>query len=402
MTEESSSKRIAWFLPDFGVGSGGVRTVLQNASYLADNGFVCDLFINDDEEKNDYYKEIIKNNYCINNIKNIITGDCHNEEDYDLAIATYYETANRIANMNIKRKLYFVQDYEPWFFPMSEEFLNAQSSYKKGLPVVTIGKWLRKYLHDKYGLCTNSFSFCADKDTYKDLGKKREKSICFIYQPSKPRRCAKLGLKALQIVQTKRPDIKVYLYGSEKMIPHNINAEHLGMLSAEECNELYNKCSVGLCLSSSNPSRIPFEMMMAGLPVVDLYLENNIYDFPGDGCLLAEPTPEAIATAILKLFDDDSLRKSFAFGGKTYMKKYPLDYGFKQFLECVKGLMDGGENKAKAVHRTYRQGAIESSIGDIESKEEVFFEEIKEDPPKVKLSFSKRVYLKIRHLLLGR
>ena len=79
-----------------------------------------------------------------------------------------------------------------------------------------------------------------------------------------------LGIEALGIVKFLRPDVKIYLYGSN--IKGNVWFEHenLGIIPLEKCNALYNKCEVGLCISSSNPSRIPFEMMAAGLPVVDL------------------------------------------------------------------------------------------------------------------------------------
>ena len=43
---------------------------------------------------------------------------------------------------------------------------------------------------------------------------KKENAICFVYQPEKSRRCDYIGLKALRIVKTLRPDIQIYLYGS--------------------------------------------------------------------------------------------------------------------------------------------------------------------------------------------
>ena len=42
-------KKAAWFLPTLLEGSGGHRTILQNACYLAQRGqFQCDLYIEDD------------------------------------------------------------------------------------------------------------------------------------------------------------------------------------------------------------------------------------------------------------------------------------------------------------------------------------------------------------------
>ena len=93
-------------------------------------------------------------------------------------------------------------------------------------------------------------------------------------------------------------------------------------------------------MSSSNPSRIPFEMMAAGLPVVDLYRENNLYDIPDDGVLLADTSPEAVATAIIKLLDDEKLRNKLGKAGYEYMQKYPIERGFDEFLKFVNDMLN--------------------------------------------------------------
>ena len=83
-------------------------------------------------------------------------------------------------------------------------------------------------------------------------------------------------------------------------------------------------------MSASNPSRIPFEMMASGLPVVELYRENNLYDFPNDGCLLADSTPEAIANALLTILDDKKLQHAIIdiknkFGKNSILKGMNLE-----------------------------------------------------------------------------
>ena len=88
-------------------------------------------------------------------------------------------------------------------------------------------------------------------------------------------------------------------------------------------------------MSASNPSRIPFEMMSAGLPVVELYLDNNLYDFPDGGCLLADPTPEGVATALLKVLNSKSLQKSMSQAGEKYMQDFPIEKGYAEFLDFI-------------------------------------------------------------------
>lgn len=153
---------------------------------------------------------------------------------------------------------------------------------------------------------------------------KKENAICFIFQPEKARRCSNIGIKALILVKKLRPDVKIYLYGSDADIKLDVEMENLHIMPIEKCNELYNKCKVGLCMSSSNPSRIPFEMMASGLPVVDLYRENNLYDIPDDGVLLADTSPEAVASAIIKILDDEKLQKQLSNAGYKFMQNIQL------------------------------------------------------------------------------
>ena len=301
-------RKIAWLVPEFGEGSGGIRTILQAVEFFEKNNYRCDLYVGKDIDADvTVIKDTIENGYGIKVHGEIFAGYKMGKK-YDVAVATYYATAKEVANLNCGCKMYFLQDYEPWFFPMSQNYLDDKESYGYGLKGVTIGRWLSKKISDDFGMKSKSFDFCADLKTYKRIEEvEREKSICFVYQPFKPRRMAELGLKALQIVKAKCPDVKIYLYGSEKMDVHNLDVEHLGLISPEECNELYNKCTVGLCLSATNPSRIPFEMMATGLPVVEVYGENTVYDFPDDGCLLAERTSDSIAEALIKVLDDNLL-----------------------------------------------------------------------------------------------
>ena len=192
----------------------------------------------------------------------------------------------------------------------------------------------------EYNTDSQFFDFCADQKVYKKLNNvEKENAICFIYQPDKPRRCSMVGIEALGIVKFLRPDIKIYLYGST--IKGNVWFEHenLGIIPIEKCNELYNKCSVGLCISSSNPSRIPFEMMAAGLPVVDLFMENNLYDMPEVGVSLAHYTPESIAKALIDILDDKDKAKQMSEYGQEYMKDKDLVHGYKQFYEAVKRMV---------------------------------------------------------------
>ncbi|MDA4182763.1 glycosyl transferase family 1, partial [Escherichia coli] len=80
---------------------------------------------------------------------------------------------------------------------------------------ITIGRWLRYKLQNDFAVESYHFEFGANHNIYKRVPTiQKEKAVCFIYQPDKPRRCSRIGIEALGIVKHCMPDVKIYLYGS--------------------------------------------------------------------------------------------------------------------------------------------------------------------------------------------
>lgn len=355
----SNKKKIAWIVPYPIKGSGGHRTIVQNANALVRNGYECDLYVDEDfistsEEMKKkfeiYFDECLSNVYVGVKLR----------KKYDLVFATHaILTTDYTATCECENKAYFIQDFEPWFMPMGDLYLSMERSYKYNFKGVSIGRWLSNKIKNEYGSEVKYFNFCADLNVYKQLNNvEKENAICFIFQPEKPRRCHELGLKALKLVKKLRPEIKIYLYGSTAEYSPGFECENLHIMPISKCNELYNKCKAGLCISASNPSRIPFEMMAAGLPVVDLYRENNLYDMPDSGVLLADSTPEAIATALIKIIDDENFAKEMSKNGKKFMKNFPLEKGFEQFLETVSSMFDAEYKNTESIEKIYKKEPI--------------------------------------------
>lgn len=363
-------KRAAWFLPSLLEGSGGHRTILQNASYLASRGeFRCDLYVEDDGS--------VKNSTELKKVATKFFGEIPGcqfllgyelKGDYDVYFATAWFTAKVVRDIpSDAPKIYFVQDFEAYFHPMGDGYLMACNSYCCGLTPVTIGRWLTHKMRSEFAAPGQYFDFCADLSVYRPLPDvQRSEAVCFIYQPDKPRRCSTIGIEALGIVKSLRPDVKIYLYGSSQKGHVWFEHTNLGIISIEECNRLYNQCRVGLCISSSNPSRIPFEMMAAGLPVVDVYMENNLYDMPNQAIRLAHYTPESIAEAIIGILDSCDEQAKMSEAGKAFMKNKSLDTGFEQFYTAVMNILNGKIPEQRAEDKMYRAAPlIASAIGEI-------------------------------------
>ncbi len=370
-------KKIAWVMPHPGKGSGGHRTIIQNVNALIRAGYECDIFVEEDgvstsemvrQKINEWYEPCTAGVYV----------GFKFEKDYDLLFATGWQTIEFVKKLPAKKKAYFIQDYEPWFFPMGDQYLITENSYKYGFLPVTIGKWLAHKMEQEFNTPAEYFDFGADLNVYKPLENvEKENAICYVYQPEKPRRCDYIGLKALKLVKAMRPEVKIYLYGSEQVTrPIDFECENLHIIPVEKCNELYNKCKVGICMSASNPSRIPFEMMAAGLPVVELYKENNLYDLPDEGVLLADTTPEAIASVVVNLLDHPEEAKKMSEFGINYMKGYPLEKGFGQIVNVVKDMLETEYNDMPTIEKSYKKPAFKAT----EEAKNVVIEQVKEEP----------------------
>ena len=376
VSENVRKKRIAWIIPYPGKGSGGHRTIIQNVNALIAHGYECDIFVADDEMSTARMIEEKINSYY---------GECGAEIHlgydqigrYDLVVATGWQTIRDAGSFPAEHKAYFIQDYEPWFFAVGNEYLNIESSYHRPYHQITIGRWLSAKLRREFGSGAVPFDFCADLNVYHPLENvEKENAVCFIYQPEKPRRCTDLAVNALKIVKELRPEVKIYLYGSDSECP-GLDAENLHIIPVEECNRLYNRCRAGLCMSATNPSRVPFEMMASGLVPVDLYRENNLYDMPECGMRLAEASAEGIAAQILELLDNPEMCDEIGRNGYTYMRSFPLNKGFDQFLMAVDNILNHTETEKTEIRRSYHLTPAVPTEEIRQAAEKLFHEDLK-------------------------
>lgn len=336
--------------------------MLQHAQYLEAKGHTCHIYIEDQHGISNPSEKI--NSFFGMKFQHVFYGWA-GAKPSDIAIATIWYSAAYVAALPFEcKKIYFVQDFEAWFNPMGDAYLMAENSYQYNLTPITIGRWLRHELKERFNVDGYHFEFGANLSIYnRQVNAKKEKAICFIYQPDKPRRCARLGLEALGIVKHLHPDVKIYLYGSESKSEAWFEHENLGLINLSDCNKLYNRCKVGLCISSSNPSRIPFEMMASGLPVVEIWRENNLYDLPPEAAMLARQTPESLAQAMIKVLTDEELNSRMSDFGSQFMLTRDLSKETQQFYNAINAIMSGQSRPAQDIQKMYNVSPVVLSSG---------------------------------------
>lgn len=279
--EHKDSLRIAWLMPPPGKGSGGHMTLFRFIKYFEDAGHECRLYFHNPGKGStvEAVRDAMGDGFPKVNAEMSWLQQGEEMDDCDAIIATSWQTAYTVYNSTLNaKKYYFVQDFEPYFYPTGTHSILAENTYKLGLRGITAGGWLAQRLHDEYGMVTTSFDFGSDSETYRFENDGERKEIAFYARPTTPRRAFELGVVILDIFHKMHPEYTINFIGwdvTEFNIPFPY--KNLGILGHDELNVVYNRCAASLVMSLTNMSLLPLELLSSGcIPVVNEGLNNRL------------------------------------------------------------------------------------------------------------------------------
>ena len=213
-----------------------------------------------------------------------------------MVVATGWETVfPAVLLPDCHARAYLIHDHEPEFFAMSAEHLWAEQTYGLDLYPISASTWLRDLMRDRYGRDGSWFRFGVDHGIYRPREvERRRDTVMFYGRHVTPRRAVPLAMLALDELHRRRPDLRIVLFGDTEPPDTTFPYEFLGVVSPEMLAWRYSEATVGVCLSLTNYSLIPQEMIACGLPCVDLAGRSPEAVFGSDGPVeLAEPDPLA-------------------------------------------------------------------------------------------------------------
>ena len=218
-------------------------------------------------------------------------------------------------NFFCQKKFYFVQDFEPWFFPHGSEYAFAENTYKFGFIGLTASPWLKERLERDYAMKCYAFGFSYDKDIYyqRPSTKKTIKQILVYTRPYTARRAFELIMLACQLIKESMPTIKYVFVGQENL--HNkyklpFDYDDIGIATPEKLAELYSASDIVIAVSCSNVSLLPLEIMACRSVVLSNNDEQVTWLQNGKNSILTALDPQAIAkTALYYLQNDEELNK---------------------------------------------------------------------------------------------
>ena len=329
--DELDVRTIQWFLPVFQHAYfAGVYTILRFADYMAREHGVENRFCFYDAPKSDSYKLVARKLAAAfpalagsevtqwRRTKHLDDAFAHLQPS-DVAIATFWTSAYPALRFNrCRAKFFFVQDFEPAFYPAGSGWAMAEETWHFGFPGIVNTPGLAE-VYRSYGNPVVSFVPGVDTERYHPPARKPSADgapirVFFYARPSQPRNAFGLGLYALGKVKERLGDrVEIVCAGADwnpgayKMLG---KLENLGVLPLEQVAELYRSCDIGLVLMmTKHPSYQPLEFMASGMvtvtnanPATEWLLRHD------ENALIAAPAGSLIAEQIVRAAEDPDLR----------------------------------------------------------------------------------------------
>lgn len=285
---------IVFVLPNDNVSAfgGGSTSIFRIANGLFNMGL--DVYVT--TAGGDHIREI---NCSVNKLFNglfqpkIVACNCLDEHKFDIIIATSWQTAYYIRRYE-GYKMYFVQDYEPYFAVRGDMFYLADKSYGMGLHMISLGAWNKKMILERYpNAVVDEVGFPFDSKNYIPIARESidKKTVikAAVYLRNTPRRlpyitewvCENL----VKLFAADGKQLQVYYFGDDMREKVN-SGKNIGAIGWSELISLYRECDFGIVFSYTNISLVPYEMMATGLPIVELKEGTFTYFMPEESAIL--------------------------------------------------------------------------------------------------------------------
>ncbi|WP_157235536.1 glycosyltransferase [Methylosinus sp. LW4] len=264
----------------------------------------------------------------------------------DVAIATNWPTASTVAKLhNAKFKAYFIQDYEPDFYPAgSPDYLSAEKTYDEKLAFITIGDYLARRLADRRKWI-RAIPFAVDRHfheagrarrTGRGVGGKERCVVLFFARPGIERRNFSAGVAALARLNSKyRDTVKIALYGLDHRLDLPFPYEDLGKISQEKLAGYMVTVDIHLSFSLTNISTVIFEAMACGCACIEADVPSvRAMVLDGVNCLLGAPEDGAFK-ALDALTKDADLRRRIADAGYAFAQQLTEKNMCESFERCI-------------------------------------------------------------------
>lgn len=274
-----------------------------------------------------------------------------NFPDSDIAVATLWTTAPWVAELvhrgRARTAVYFLQDYEPWFFPEVETTARARvrATYPLIPHRIVKSDWLQGMLAQE-GYSTHKILIGMNLAQFypRDVARSRL-VVLAMARPRTPRRGFEPTIAALAQIKAARPEVEIVLFGDRFLNQQNIAFpfRNEGVVTDQNrLAEIYSEATVFLDGSDFQGfGRCGLEAMACGSACV-LTNVGGVSEYAQDNvnALLVPPQrPDLFANAILQLLNDDKLREGLVRAGLETAQRFCHHREAKETLEFFRSLL---------------------------------------------------------------
>ena len=230
-----------------------------------------------------------------------------------------YQELERKQGIRPNKLIYFIQDYEPGFYPWSTQYLLADATYRCSYEQIAVfnTSLLKDYMNNLGHHFAKEISFepvlndglkkALERIANRDI--KKKKQIMVYGRPSTKRNAFELIVTALRKWVWMQEDVfewKIIAAGEQfdnVDLGNEIQIETVGKLTIDEYAELLKESYAGISLMvSPHPSYPPMEMATFGVKVLtNVYANKQWKDFSDNVVVLDQVTPLFIAEKLCEV-----------------------------------------------------------------------------------------------------
>ena len=327
---------ILYLLPLRGT-AGGIHSVIQEAVGLRQRGVFAQVAIRlcDAEFYHATYPAVAPEVFYIFDSKPALIGYA---DAFDVAVATQHGSIGLLSWTTMANPAllpaYYVQDYEPNFYPASDAaHHHARESYTRipGAALFAKTEWIREKVTAEHGVEVHKVTPSIDHEIYRpDAEVERTVDVCAMIRPSSSVRSPELTADVL--TELGNSGVKVAAFGSEaadafwqdRDFPGDIH----GVLRRDEVADLLRSSRVFIDLSEYQAfGRTGLEAMACGCAaILPEAGGSDEYAVDDSNCLRVDSTDrDATLSVIRKLLDNDKLRSDMVDAGLKTAQDFSVD-----------------------------------------------------------------------------
>lgn len=334
--------RIAFIVPGMPKFSGGHTSILRIGTSLANAGNEVYYLTNDFSSVEEMKSNAAFNfpSYKGEFLEKMSLG----KQVFDIGIATLWTTCYTIAaNHELFRyKAYFVQDFEPYFYPMSDLYYLSLNTYKMGFHIISLGGWNKKVIEEKLpGLQADAIDFPVELEHYPIVSRDfvfRDEVVIGAYIKKDPKRAPLLVsqqlLRVARDLERRGMKASIIFFGLDRRIPVPLGV-NAGRLSHAELLALYRTLHFGIVASLTNISLVNYEMLSQGVAVVDFAEGSAPSFFSSNEMIFAESGVDSLSTLIMHYIDHSYELTELVKRGQTKLRSLSWDESAAQFTRCL-------------------------------------------------------------------